>query len=54
VEYVSGRMFHMILRRICDDSVPNAHAPISDKCGYKRGNFYEEADVFSINSLSKT
>jgi hypothetical protein len=47
-------MPHITLRsRWYDIIVLNVHAPSEDKTEYVQDMFYEELDVYSINSLNK-
>jgi hypothetical protein len=54
VQFVSGRMPYIILGGRCNIIVLNVHASTEDKCDDTKDNFYEELQVYSINSRSTT
>jgi hypothetical protein len=53
VEFVSNRMSYITLRGRCfDNIVLNVHAPTENKIDGMKDRFYEELNVYSINSLN--
>jgi hypothetical protein len=52
-EFISDRMPYIILRgRWGDIIILNVHAPTEDKIDDMKARFYEELEMFSINSLN--
>jgi hypothetical protein len=55
VEFVSDRMSYIIVRgHWCDIVVLNVHAPTVDKTDDMKESFYEELNMYLINSLNTT